>query len=128
MPCPELLIPPKPIISPFNARSAADAPALIVTAFVKNSSGFNPDGEPTNELGNGWGFYDLGLQNENLMLKAKDMGMDTLVMGIRDADKIRELLLVNEDEIIVSVIVLGYATQEVQAPKRKAAAEIVKFF
>lgn len=115
-------------LPPFNANNSADATVLIVTTFVENSSGFNPDGEPTNELGNGWGFYDLGLNNENLILKARDMGLDTLVMGIRDADKIREMLTISQDETIVSVIALGYGTQEPKMPKRKAAEDIVKFF
>ena len=112
----------------FNAKNAADAPVLIVTTFVKNGSGFNPDGEPTNELGNGWGFYDLGLHNENLVLKARDLGLDTLIMGIRDADKIREMLSISDDEIIVAVIAVGYAAQEARMPPRKAADEILKFF
>lgn len=115
-------------LPPFNANNSADAPVLIVTTFVKNDSGFNPDGEPTNELGNGWGLYDLGLHNENLILKAIDLGLDTLVMGIRDADKIREMLSISQDETIVSVIALGYGVQEPKMPKRKTVAEIVKFF
>jgi len=115
-------------LPPFNANSSADAPVLIITAFVKNSSGFAPSGEPANELGNGWGLYDLGLNNSILILKAKDMGLDTLVMGIRDADKIREMLSIDDDEMIVSVIALGYGTQEPKMPKRKAAEEIAKFF
>ena len=34
-------------------------------------------------------FMIWGLHNENLILKARDLGLDTLIMGIRDADKIR---------------------------------------
>ena len=67
--------------------------ALIVTTFVHNRAGFQTDGTPDNEIGNGWGCYDLGLQNENLILKATDLGLSTLIMGLRDGDKIREMLL-----------------------------------
>ena len=49
-------------------------------------------------------------------------------MGIRDADKIREILSISQDETIVSVIALGYRVQEPKMPKRKTVAEIVKFF
>jgi nitroreductase len=115
-------------LPPFNAKNAADAPVLIVTTFVKDIAGFNPKGEPINELGNGWGFYDLGLQNENLILKARELGLDTLIMGIRDADKIRAMLSISEDEIIVAVIAVGYAAQEARMPPRKSADEILKFF
>lgn len=112
----------------FNSNSVKDAPALIVSTFVKNRSGFERNGEPTTELGNEWGFYDLGMHNEHLLLKAKDMGLDTLVIGIRDVNKIREMLGIPEEEIIVSVIGLGYSAEETKMPKRKTVEEITKFF
>lgn len=118
----------KDCLPKFNSKSVEDAPVLIITSFVKNSSGYEKNGEETNELGNGWGFYDLGLHNENLLLKAKDLGLDTLVIGIRDAKKIREILLIEENEIIVSVIGLGYSESQSNMPKRKETSEITKFY
>lgn len=113
----------------FNAKNCADASALIVAAYKKNQSGFDADGvTPTNELGNGWGIYDLGLHNENLLLKATDLGLATLVMGIRDADKIRSFLDIPEEEEIVSVISVGYPAAEPKQPVRKSVDEIAKFF
>ena len=38
----------------FNARSSHGA-ALVVTTFVSNRSGFDREGNPDNECGNGWG-------------------------------------------------------------------------
>ena len=55
-------------------QAKAENASLIVTTFVHNHAGFQKDGTPDNELGNGWGCYDLGLQNENLILKAKELG------------------------------------------------------
>ncbi len=111
----------------FNAKNSENA-ALVVTTFVANRSGFNRDGIPDNECGNGWGFYDLGLHNENFLLKAKELGLDTLVMGIRDGEKIREMLQIPENEIIVSVIALGYGETEAVKPKRKTVEDILKFY
>lgn len=113
----------------FNAKNCKDASALIITAFVKNRAGFEREtGEASNELGNGWGIYDLGLHNENLILKATDMGMDTLVMGIRAQEKIRSFLEIDESQIIVSVIAVGYAEVEPTKPKRKSVDDITKFY
>ncbi|MCR5691627.1 MAG: nitroreductase family protein [Eubacterium sp.] len=109
----------------FNANNSKGA-ALIVTTFVANRAGFNREGQPDNEAGNGWGFYDLGLHNENLVLKAKDMGLDTLIMGIRDEKAIRQFLQVPEAETIVAVIAVGYASQGADMPKRKTPADILK--
>ena len=111
-----------------NNAAKSEHAALIVTAFVHNRAGFQPDGMPDNELGNGWGCYDLGLQNENLVLKAAEMGLGTLIMGIRDADKIRELLEIPETETIVSVIAVGVPAEEPDRPKRRELDTIAKFF
>lgn len=112
----------------FNVANSAGASALIVTSFVKGRSGFNPDGTPSNELGDGWGLYDLGLHNENLVLKASDLGLDTLIMGIRDAGKLRALLEIPQEEIPVSVIAVGIRSQEASMPRRKTVADITTFF
>ena len=86
------------------------------------------DGNPVNEAGDGWGYYDLGLQNENLLLKATELGLDTLVMGIRDGEAIREMLNIPETENVVAVIAVGYKAKEANMPKRKEVEEIAKFF
>ena len=43
----------------FNQKSSKGA-ALVVTAFVKDRSGFTQDGTPDNEVGNGWGYCRRG--------------------------------------------------------------------
>lgn len=109
-------------------RTKSQNAALIVTTFVRDRAGFQKDGSPDNELGNGWGCYDLGLQNENLILKASELGYSTLIMGIRDADNIRKLLDIPQEEIIVAVIAVGKAAEEPARPKRGEIEEIVRFY
>ena len=46
-----------------NAGKSEHA-ALIITTFVHDRAGFQKDGSADNELGNGWGCYDLGLQTK----------------------------------------------------------------
>ena len=111
----------------FNARSSHGA-ALVVTTFVSNRSGFDREGNPDNECGNGWGYYDLGLHNENFVLKAKELGLDTLIMGIRDGEAIRKQLSIPDTETVVSVIAVGYGKTTPEKPKRKSPEDIVKFF
>ena len=106
----------------------AENAALIITTFVQNRSGFQKDGTPDNELGNGWGCYDLGLQNENLVLKAWELGYGTVIMGLRTGDKLREILSIPETETVVAVIAIGKAAEEPARPKRKDVEDIVKFF
>lgn len=110
----------------FNAENCKNVSALIVSSYIENRSGFNKDGTPTNELNNQWGAYDLGLHDAYLILKAKEMGLDTLIMGIRDAAQIKQFCRLKEEEVVVSVIALGYADNEPQRPTRRATEEIMK--
>lgn len=111
----------------FNQKNSNGA-ALVVTTFVKGIVGFNLNtGEAVNECGDGWGYYDLGLHNEDFVLKAKDLGLDTLIMGIRDAKAIREFLDIPETEQIVAVIAVGYGNKETTRPPRKNVEDITKF-
>ncbi len=112
----------------FNANNCTNAKALIVTAFETKRSGFTREGVAENELGDEWGAYDLGLQNENLVLRARDMSLDTLIMGIRDGQKLREKLSIPDSQRVVSVISVGVRASDPEAPKRKAVDDITKFF
>ena len=109
----------------FNRNSSANA-TLVVTTFVRDIVGFNGK-TPANEIGNGWGAYDLGLHDAYLILAAKDLGYDTLIMGIRDADRIREEIQIPANEEIMSVIAIG-KPGETPAPRpRKGLTETNRF-
>ncbi len=110
----------------FNQKSSAGA-ALVVTTYVKGNVGFNEDGTPVNEIGNGWGAYDLGLHDAYLVLAAKNAGYDTLIMGIRDAEVLRAKLGIPENEEVMSVIAVGKATAEPSLRPRKDPSEVIRF-
>lgn len=110
----------------FNRNSSANA-ALIVTTYVRNIVGFNGS-EPVNEVGNGWGAYDLGLHDAYLILAAKNAGFDTLIMGIRDAEAIRARLNIPAGEEIMSVIAVGKRAEDPAERPRKPLEEVARFF
>ena len=111
---------------PERNRKNSDHAVLIVSAYEKGVSGFN-GGEPANELGDQWGAYDLGLQNMLLTLRARELGLDTLIMGIRDGSAIRAAVGIPETETVFAVISLGYRDQDPPARPRKATEEIVRY-
>ena len=112
----------------FNHNSSEHAQVLVVTTFEKGISGFNPDGNPTNELGDEWGAYDLGLQNAYMLLKARELGVDSLIMGIRDSELLREKLSIPDSQEVAAVIALGYSAVEPKLNPRKELEEIYKIF
>jgi nitroreductase len=100
---------------------------LIVSTFERGKSGFF-GGTPTNEVGDGWGAYDNGLSNCYLVLKARAMGFDTLIMGMREGDKLRQLFNIPENEAVMAVIALGYRDGEPRQPIHKKLDDIAKFY
>ena len=117
------------VLPSFNQNSTAGATAYVVTTYRKNISGFNKaTGEADNEVGNGWGAYDLGLHDMLLCAKATELGVDTLIMGLRDADLVADICGIPEDEQVMCIIAVGYRGESVSAkPPRKAVDDIAKF-
>ena len=64
----------------------------------------------------------------NLLLKATELGLSTLVMGIRDAGRLKAILEIPDTETVVSVIAVGYSDAKPQCPKRKTVEDIARFF
>ena len=110
-----------------NKERIAAAPVLIVSTYERGKSGIF-QGQATNEIGDGWGAYDNGLSNCYLILQARAMGFDTLIMGMRDSDGLRQLFNIPESETIMAVISLGYRDSEPTRPDRRPLDEIVKFY
>ena len=123
----EMLASVRECVGERNAHNVAGAPVLIASTYVKGQSGFGM-GAAVNEIGDGWGAYDNGLANAYLILKAREMGFDTLIMGYRDGDKLRELMAIPDSEEVLAVIALGYRDQQPGVPNHLPLDDIVKFF
>ena len=112
----------------FTRDSCKNAPVLVVCAMVSHRSGFERSGEATNELGDGWGCYDCGLAHMNLLLKATELGLSTLVMGIRDADALRRRLEIPDPQTVLGVIAIGYSDLAPDMPPRRSPEETIRYF
>ena len=95
--------------------------------FVRDKSGWGNDGAPANEGGNGWGWFDLGLACENFCLQAANLGLGTLIMGIRDAHALKRILGIPENEIVGPVVSLGHPDIDPVMPTRHSLVDAAKF-
>lgn len=109
-----------------NKQNIAGAPVLIVCTYEKGKSGFF-QGQQTNEIGDGWGAYDNGLNNAYFILAARAKGYDTLIMGMRDSDELRKLFNIPAGEEVMAVISLGYRASEPNQPTHRPLDEIAQF-
>ena len=114
-------------LADFNQRNVQNAPVLIVSTVVNKRSGFTRNGEYETHLKDGFQYYDHGMQAMNLCLKAHELGLATLIMGIYDEAAIRTFFNIDENQSIVAVIAVGYAAEEPPMPKRKTVDDITVF-
>lgn len=115
------------LIGEGNKKNTVGASVFIVATFERGKSGFFR-GTPANEIGDGWGAYDCGLSNAYLVLQARAMGFDTLIMGMRDSEGLSSLFGIPETETVMAVIALGYRAEEPNRPERKNLDEVVRFY
>ena len=103
----------------FNQEATKSASVIIVSTVVTLRSGYNRQGEFDSPKGKGWQMYDCGCSNMLFTLKAKELGLGTVIMGIYDEEKVAKTIDLPENEEVVSVIAMGYYEEEPQMPKRK---------
>ena len=111
----------------FNRHNVENAPVLIVSTVVDKRAGFTRAGEYETHLKDGFQYYDCGMQAMNMCLKAHELGLATLIMGIYDEAAIRKFFNIDESQIIVAVTAVGYADGETPMPKRKSVDDITVF-
>lgn len=110
----------------FNQESSKNT-KLVITTFINNHSGFNKEtGLAEYELGNNFGLCALGLNNAYFILALKNRGLDSLIMGIRNEELLRNTCYIPTSETIVSVIAACYSELEPIRPKKKNATDITK--
>ena len=70
-------------------------------------------------------FHALALPDVGqLVEKAKELGLDSLIMGLRDANILRQIFDIPDTQIIGPVIALGYREGEALERRRKTTEDI----
>jgi nitroreductase len=102
------------------------ASALIVACAKTGVSGCY-DGKDATAIKN-WYMFDLGLAVQTLSLKAHELGLGTVVVGLMDHGACKKILAVPEGHEVVAVIPVGKPVLPLrEGPPRKTLSEIVSF-
>lgn len=109
----------------YNIGTASGAPAMMVITTVNGRSGYERDGSATTSKGTHWQSFDAGIATQTFVLAAHEAGLATVIMGIFDEEKVKEVIGVPEDQSVSALVALGYAADEPQAPKRKCADDLL---
>ncbi|PIE67888.1 MAG: nitroreductase [Deltaproteobacteria bacterium] len=98
-------------------KAIVQAPVLLGLCARTRISGYYKDMETT-RFGD-WMMYDLGLATQNLCLMAHSLGLGTVIAGLFDHGRAREVIGVAEGYELVTLIPLGYPAKVGAAPKRR---------
>jgi nitroreductase len=106
-------------------KAIIQAPVTIGLCGKLESSGYYK-GQVSTKLGD-WYMFDLGIATQSICLTAHSLGLGTVITGMFDHDKAKELLHVSDRYQIVSLIPMGYPAKDSPAPKRREINDFVHY-
>ena len=105
------------------AAAIENAPVVIVACAELGLAGYY-HGKPATDKGD-WYMFDVALAMQNLVLAAHALGLGTVHVGLFNAKKAAEILVVPEGLCVVEMTPLGFPEREGRVTPRKELAEIV---
>lgn len=110
-----------------NRTIVSECSTLVVLASVAKRCGYERDGSYSTSKGDKWEMFDAGIAAQTFMLAAHELGIGTVVLGIFDEEKVREIIDLPEDKNVSALIAVGYPVEEPAAPKRKCVEELLEY-
>lgn len=107
-----------------SRKCTKNASALIIVCARKDISGCK-EGKQVTKF-NEWFMFDLGLAVQNLCLRACELGLGTVIVGLFDHNRCGEMLSVPGEYDVVAAIPVGVpAAAAKKGPPRKELGEFV---
>ena len=111
----------------FNQKTTLGAPALVVLTMITGRSGYERDGSFSTSQGTHCQSFDAGIAAQTFCLAAHALGLGTVVMGIFDEEKVRQVVEIPEDQKVAALIAIGHPAEEPMCPKRKDVETLLCF-
>jgi nitroreductase len=111
--------------NPATKAIGEEASVVIALCGKLERAGYKK-GQSTTKFGD-WFMFDLGIATQNLCLAAHNLNLGTVIVGLFDHDKAKDILKVPEGYEVVALVPLGYTAKEASAPPRKEIGEFVHY-
>ncbi len=106
-------------------KAIVEAPVVIALCGKLKSAGYKK-GQTATKLGD-WFMFDLGIATQNLCLTAHHLSLGTVIVGLFDQGKAKEILKVPEGYELIVLIPLGYPAQEGREPNRREIRDFLHY-
>jgi nitroreductase len=104
-------------------KAMVEAPVVLAVCMKLQEAGYYK-GQVTTKFGD-WFMFDSGLVTQNICLAAHALGLGSVVVGLFDHDKAKEVIKVPDGYELTVLIPLGVPAQIPKPPKRKELNEFV---
>lgn len=111
----------------WNQNIIQKAPVLIAVLTEEGKSGYEKDGSFSTSKGTHWQSFDAGIAAQTVCLAAHAEGLGSVIMGIYDEEKVKEILSMEKGKSVSALIAMGYPNQEPNIPERKTVNQITRF-
>lgn len=110
-----------------NTKTLKGAPAIILVTYLLGRSGRERDGSFSTSKKDEWEMFDAGIATQTLSLAAYHEGLGSVIMGIFDEDKLKEVVDIPEGQRLAAIVAVGYPAEEPAMPRRKTVEEMLRF-
>lgn len=111
----------------WNTGIILGAPVLVVLASVPGKSGYEKNGAYSTSKKDKWEMFDAGIAAQTFQLAAHECGIGSVVMGIFDEVKVKELLGLDDTLNVSALIAIGHPAIQPTAPARKSVQELIQY-
>jgi nitroreductase len=99
------------------SEAMVKAPVVLVLCGKLQSAGYHEE-QVSTKFGD-WFMFDLGIATQTLCLTAYDLGLGTVITGLFDHDRAKEILGVPDNYELVTILPLGYPSEISGPPERR---------
>lgn len=110
-----------------NKSIIKPAPLLVATTIITGRSGYERDGSFSTILKDLWQAYDCGAAGQTFCLAAKELGLDTVIMGLYDIEKASAIIQIPTGQQLMSLIAVGYGDEDPEIPGRKSVDQLLSY-
>ena len=110
-----------------NAKTLSKCKNLVVLTQVNGRCGYEKDGSFSTSKGTGWEMFDAGIAAQTFSLAANVYGVGSVMMGIFDEDKVKEILEIPEDLNVSCLLSFGYPKFIPDPVPRKEVSDLLFF-
>lgn len=112
----------------FNEKTIKRCPALVLLTSVGKKSGYEEDGSFSTSKEDRWEVFDAGIACQSFCLSAYNEGLGSVVLGIFDDKKVKEIASIPEEENVAALIAVGYRDGDAKpAPERLEVKDLISF-